>query len=308
MTEATAQATTALGVIETDAFCEGCGFNLHTQHVWRDDRLGIAVCRCPECGKHHAAGMRSTSTAAWARRLALVGLLIYVLIALSFVVGSFFLFFGIDVAAMEMATQTRVETVDGKAVQFSYGPPSQSPFWFRMGDSSQTPLPLSDVVNRTTLIPTLGGPDRNDVNFYRSDPPLIAFIVVGTTFTLATFLDGCIVAAFAWFWRRGWSAVWLLMPFLAAVVVLSMQLSDQQYTYMGANRPRREGESIWYAITAGMLVCQCVLLGAGLLLGRPIARFALTVLIPPKSRQLFAFLWHRDGLTMPSAATASTLQ
>jgi len=39
-----------IGHVQTDTFCEGCGYNLHTQAVVREARLGILICRCPECG------------------------------------------------------------------------------------------------------------------------------------------------------------------------------------------------------------------------------------------------------------------
>ena len=42
--------------IQTDTFCEGCGYNLFSQKVWIDERLGIPVTRCPECARHRAAG------------------------------------------------------------------------------------------------------------------------------------------------------------------------------------------------------------------------------------------------------------
>jgi hypothetical protein len=58
----------AVAVVETDAFCD-CGYNLHGQGVWRDERLGILVCRCPECGKHAAAGKFTGIHSAWLHRL-----------------------------------------------------------------------------------------------------------------------------------------------------------------------------------------------------------------------------------------------
>jgi len=32
--------------LETDLFCQTCGYNLHGQPVSRDERLGILICRC----------------------------------------------------------------------------------------------------------------------------------------------------------------------------------------------------------------------------------------------------------------------
>jgi hypothetical protein len=41
-------------------------------------------------------------------------------------------------------------------------------------------------------------------------------------------------------------------------------------------------------------------LGVGLLLGRPVARALLRILVPPKPRQHLAFLWTIDGKRLPA--------
>src|SRR4029079_18116386 len=73
--------------LECDLFCENCGYNLHGQPVNRDERLGILLCRCPECGRFHPAGHRTTATSVWLSRLAAAFLALWVLI----VVGVFVL-------------------------------------------------------------------------------------------------------------------------------------------------------------------------------------------------------------------------
>ncbi|HEY0008428.1 MAG TPA: hypothetical protein VGB55_06875, partial [Tepidisphaeraceae bacterium] len=76
-----------VGVIETDTFCDGCSYNLRTQKVWRDPRLGIAICRCPDCGSHQAAGRSTSATNVWLRRLTTLALLAWVCVSLAFVAG-----------------------------------------------------------------------------------------------------------------------------------------------------------------------------------------------------------------------------
>src|SRR5438093_4740973 len=68
--------------LEVDVFCVECGYNLHSQTVVRDERLGIFVCRCPECGRFHPAGVGVTATTTWAARLATMLLAFWVLIVL----------------------------------------------------------------------------------------------------------------------------------------------------------------------------------------------------------------------------------
>ena len=63
-----------VGQVQTDTFCEGCGYNLVTQSVIRDERLGILVCRCPECGRYAAAGRTTSADRVWLNRLGTVTL------------------------------------------------------------------------------------------------------------------------------------------------------------------------------------------------------------------------------------------
>jgi hypothetical protein len=41
--------------VETDLFCEGCGYNLRTQKVWEEPTTKVLIIQCPECNKYHAA-------------------------------------------------------------------------------------------------------------------------------------------------------------------------------------------------------------------------------------------------------------
>jgi hypothetical protein len=71
-----------VGVIQTDMFCPGCGYNLFTQEVVRDANLGILVCRCPECGKYSPAGLATDASARWKQAQASLVILIRVLVVL----------------------------------------------------------------------------------------------------------------------------------------------------------------------------------------------------------------------------------
>jgi hypothetical protein len=83
-----------VGHVQADAFCEGCGYNLHTQAVTRDERLGILICRCPECGRFSAAGNLTAARQVWLNRLGL-GLLIAWIGFLVVVFGLLTLFHGV---------------------------------------------------------------------------------------------------------------------------------------------------------------------------------------------------------------------
>ena len=70
LTQVKSEIGAMVGTLQTDTFCEGCGYNLHTQAVWKDERLGLLVCRCPECGKFCHAGHGASSARNWLNRLA----------------------------------------------------------------------------------------------------------------------------------------------------------------------------------------------------------------------------------------------
>jgi hypothetical protein len=72
-----------IGQVETDTFCEGCGYNLHTQMVVRDERLGILVSRCPECGRFAAAGRTTSASSVWLNRLGTLLLVLWVFFVLA---------------------------------------------------------------------------------------------------------------------------------------------------------------------------------------------------------------------------------
>jgi hypothetical protein len=75
-----------LGLVQTDLTCEGCGYNLYSQPITRDERLGIPVCRCPECGRFNVPGKATDASRAWLRRLG-VGLLVLYVLAVLWVIG-----------------------------------------------------------------------------------------------------------------------------------------------------------------------------------------------------------------------------
>ncbi|MBL8745414.1 MAG: zinc ribbon domain-containing protein [Phycisphaerae bacterium] len=58
-----------VGRIETDRFCDECGFNMRTAPVHRDDRTRLLLARCTECGRIHHAGEATTAGRVWLNRL-----------------------------------------------------------------------------------------------------------------------------------------------------------------------------------------------------------------------------------------------
>ena len=79
-----------LAHIDLDRFCEGCGYNLRTLPVHRDERLGIPVVRCPECGRFISANDASSALRPWLRRLTalMLGVWMLAIVAVFVLLGS----------------------------------------------------------------------------------------------------------------------------------------------------------------------------------------------------------------------------
>jgi hypothetical protein len=76
-----------LSQIETDRFCEGCGYNLRMQGVRRDPRLNILVVRCPECSRFHPVSTAGTTRQVWWQRLISLVIVSYAVVLASLVLG-----------------------------------------------------------------------------------------------------------------------------------------------------------------------------------------------------------------------------
>jgi hypothetical protein len=289
-----AEPQTPVAVIETDAFCEDCGFNLRTQKVWRDERLSISVCRCPECGRHHAAGMRTTAGSAWARRAALGGLVVWLIVQLAFVVGVFFSFVGFSAAASEGLISTDHMTLDGRPVLIRNA--TTTIFEFSLGEDQPYNLPASEVVYGRRLAPWLLGQPLKDGD-YRFATPLQAASIAGI-FAILTLAAGVAFASLSWYWRRGMKWLWLLLPALSTLFVITLVTQDYNRGRAWTGVPW-SNSMVEAKLMAAVGVLIAITMAIGLAIGLPVARFVISVFIPPKSRQLFAFLWHCEGKTMP---------
>ena len=73
----------AIAQVQTDRFCDHCGYNLHTQAIRREPRTQVLMIRCPECGRFHPASEAGVRLAVWSRRLASVAIVLWVLCVIS---------------------------------------------------------------------------------------------------------------------------------------------------------------------------------------------------------------------------------
>ncbi len=243
--------------LETDLFCHGCGYNLHGQSVYYDERLGFLICRCPECGRFHPAAMGVSVSRPWLARLG-VGLVANLVLFYLLVLGLGGLFTGICMYIH----------LDEYSVR-SYSSQISGPV--------RTMRPAH---NRQTV-----GSDSFEP--WESDWMIAVAVVAG----LGLFM-GAFTSIVAWHlnrWERRW---FLLLPVLTAVAVWLIWQAEYELTLIAAWSMR---------VIALYAVCSMFAMWTGQLIGRPIGRQVVRLLIPPKLRQHVAFLWRCDGLPLPAS-------
>lgn len=256
-----------IGCVQTDTFCPNCGYNLHTQAVLRDERLGILVCRCPECGRYSAAGHTTTASRVWLNRLGTVLLTVWV----AFLLGLFALctfFLGL----------------------LAYGHTMEMTRWVAPS-YPMTTMPATAVSSRRYAVPykpyyVIREPAEDpDERSSRAWTQVLLAMLAGA---VALFTGGAF-AVLLWH-SKGFSRGVAFIPPLVGCAFVSFIWNNDVMTA----RIRS-----WGLGQIGLyLLLELVCVAIGLWVGRPFARGALRILIPPKPRQHLAFLWTTDGKTL----------
>lgn len=120
-TEDDARDWPAVAFVETDRFCDRCGYNLRTQSIRRDPRTEVLMCRCPECGRFHAATDATAVTRRWLLLLATPSLALWMLIVACGVGGLGVAQGTLNYATLDLLTryQDIPDSAAGVAVPFS---------------------------------------------------------------------------------------------------------------------------------------------------------------------------------------------
>ncbi|MGD8451854.1 MAG: hypothetical protein PVJ57_08550 [Phycisphaerae bacterium] len=253
-----------IAVIETDRFCDGCGYNLRTQAIHRDPRTGILLCRCPECGRFHAAADHATTVGRlWLKRLAAALLVGWILTILAAV-------FGLGLVQVILC----------------FGTLDELTYW---GPGS----PQQAVVSggKLTFVSTSTSYTRWQ-RYVREDyewRPQLLLLMNGLSAAAGfgvTFLAAVALAH----WRRWWYLAPLVLISLGAGLIAWLAWCDDAANLEAWSRPYIASQ------TAAHLVGGL----AGILWGRPLARGIVRVLLAPRHRGLFTYLWLADGKPPPT--------
>jgi hypothetical protein len=277
--------------LEVDTFCVECGYNLHAQPVTRDERLGIFVCRCPECGRFHPAGVGVTAARPWMNRLATGLLVFWVLIVLSAI---FWIVMGMGLTGVVHTydfVNRKMVTADGDAAEYqNITRPGGGSGWQVV--KKGTTQPVYNVKMRYTLEDV---PDNTPWGFSNRRKYFDWWTFAGFNLMAAGigFVTGILAVVFLWHWKRWGYRLALLLPFgVAAFQILLFFINQEHEEILG-----------WaIRVVFGYALLQALFMALGLKVGRPIARGLLRMFVPPRPRQHFAFLWRVDGISPPQAA------
>lgn len=243
-----------VAAVEVDRFCDGCGYNLHTQAVRRDPRTAVLLCRCPECGRFHAVTDAITAGRLWLQRVAMLGLFLWIALlgiaGLGLAIGQGAITaFTLD--ELTFYAERKVKTASGNA-------------------------PAGVTTYRSLYVVTAKP-------HYRQWRVLHA--VSGLTSLGIGLTAGIALVIVCFHWRRWmYPVVTALWPFGVGAIVL---------VFWWSNAPHLARWSLPYIVGHALLCALGGIVGAGL--GRPLARTAVRIFLPPRVRPALAFLWLADG-------------
>jgi len=266
--------------VEIDRFCDGCGYNLRTQPVRQLGQTGLLLCRCPECGRLQSARDSTTAGRLWLGRLGTLLLFVWIIVVLGAGFGLAAAQVGLTFVPLEEFSRYQpitsiVPTPPIPAASMPIGAPQ----------STITIIQQGGVTYRT--VTSLQRQVRADVPYY------LPFILLmrGLSFS-SGFVLAMLAAVVLYHWRRwGYLIPVVAISVGAGLLVWGIWRNEQPHLLDWAN-PHILAHAA--AHLAGGL--------AGILLGRPLARLIATLVLPPRVRQVLAFLWLVDGKEPPAVS------
>ena len=327
------------GVIETDQFCP-CGYNLHNARVERDERLGLPVVRCPECGRFAAAGAGSSAQSVWLRRLGTLLLFVWALLLAAVAVAASLATWGISTGHYyEFTTDARIDPDTGRVVverwvKLDLDPDGELPegvgtttnwqtdepmtytYRYTFADTGEpVPAPSTDRVRIDDDGQRFYDPVRIPHSVAPEDRELDSPMVFNPYGGYTTYYAGAPTWRSTLGFSGGMVIGGLILGVLQAAALWHLRWPAKLIPPMlvaalavGLWLIERsiEGQLGAYAneviVQTLLTVPLALLVGwiVGLLIGRPVARGVARLIVPPKPRQSLAFLWHADGKTMPA--------
>jgi hypothetical protein len=290
-----------LGQIAGDRLCTTCGFNLFGQSIVREPHYGVAMVRCPECSAA-AALSEYPSLGHWSGRLTAITVALYSLGLLGLlgltvvVIGAMSKgasYQSASVVAREIA-QAHIAYQKSRDPVSAGGAPAP-PFVYTstLGGYEWDTIELAwwNTQAIGTFVERAGGPWRS----YLRRAVEISLLISPPIFAL-----GVVWSVVFHHLHRRWLVVFAagVVAFGAAFRFFIDSLDSDPYAPIASALDLAEKSLSRHTTPLAFLVLLALLLTA-LLVGRPIVRGLIRVLLHPRHRGVFGFLWSCDGLAMP---------
>jgi len=260
------------GCVELDRFCPHCGYNLRTLPITRQPETGIWVVRCTECGSYQAASELTPAYRPWLNYMTKFLIIGWMVILLALMVNLVIAQSVLSYAVLdELTTHRRLDAL-----------PDDHPaaIWRRASH-----VPISQWSSAIVLRES----HRRDAVFQT--------VMLGVS-TLVSFALGALAVVVLPHWRR-WT-------YFAMVLGAAAIAQGSTYLIWRSEAPYLLS---WAAPIIGRHLLMQVLGGAlGIAFGRPAARLAIRVLLPPSLRPRLAYLWLADGKPLPAGQTRREIE
>ena len=243
--------------VELDRFCEGCGYNLRTLPVYRDEHTGIPVVRCTECGRFQSANDAATALRPMLHRATSVLLVVWMLT----IIAAF-----IHLAVAEGALS--YATLDELTIHEGY---------------------QSRRINNTTTYTWSGSSRALQVNQDYRDYELFVTTILSVSLLVAFGVGRFTVVVVPHWRRRAYAGLVLAMPVVAGALVALIWSKEAPHLF--------DWGLPYIAAHTGVQMLGGL---AGIILGRPVARLAVRIFLPPGVRPKLAFLWLADNKPLPA--------
>ncbi|MCC6426922.1 MAG: hypothetical protein IT435_08875 [Phycisphaerales bacterium] len=294
-----APVTRIVAELSGDRLCAACGFNLHGQQIVREPHYNLLMVRCPECATA-AALQEYPSLGRWANRLSFIAAAIFLLGSIVALIATCAAFaaisdeFGRDdcrplarhIATLHKAYQDSKKAAGTTAVV-------SNPFGAQLSgwEYDFIDMPWWNSQDRQKIIAEIPKP------WLKPDKP---HVLQQIAISLMGFGAGMFWAVVLSAVRRRRLWIFAISVGLGASLIL-YSFDGGRYNVgltsvmaMELARGELAEAPIWFML--GQLLIAMYL---GLLIGRSVARGIVRVLLQPRYRSLFGFLWTSDRLPMP---------
>lgn len=301
-----APAEQPVSTILGDRLCVGCAYNLRGQPVVREPHYGLMIARCPECDTP-AALQEYPLLGRWPGRLRVFMALGYTLACLGFLGATCLVIAGASAglgSAGSNATSRRIAEqwvayVNAEEAQ-GRTPLAGAPPFAQTTRGSDGRLAVSEwmLIDRAWWERERAGVFSHSIAS-TAGSVLISRKLAAVTIGLGFFLIGSAWAVLLLAARRVVLLGCGLIPVgIVALLVAAFNTPSPGFgPWVYSNQLVQD--EMFFGALAAVSAIWLVFAGAGLLLGRPLARLGVRALLPPAFRGALAELWFTDNKPLP---------